>query len=93
MKGYEFTTPHKTLLNYQKYLNDGRLLPGEGARILHLINDVVSYINTSKQDPNINNATTSLIFDIVHKIMLQKDSLIDEDVIRFYTPLAKLMSY
>lgn len=73
------------MLKYQKYLNSGRLLPGEGARILRLIRDVVSYINTSKQYQDVNNVTTTLIFDIVHKIMLEKDSLIDEDVRKDYT--------
>lgn len=74
------------MLKYQQYLNDGKLLPGEGARILHLISDVVSYINSSKQtsttSSEINNVT-SLIFDIIRKIMLEKDSLIDEDVNKF----------
>lgn len=75
MRGYGFATPYATLLKYQEYVNEGRLLPGEGARILHLISDVVAYINTSKQTE-----ISNVIFDVVRKILAQKDSLIDEEV-------------
>lgn len=66
---------------YSKYLNEvGTLLPGEGARILSLVTDVLAYINSSKQYTDINNESANIIFDIAHRIMLQKHSLIDETV-------------
>lgn len=73
---------------YNKYLSEvGTLLPGEGARILSLVTDVLSYINSSKQYTEINNDTANIIFDIAHRIMLQKHSLIDETVSIFDTSL------
>lgn len=70
----------QTLRSYHSYLNDGRtLLPGEGARILTFVLDVIRFINDLK-DTNGTGSPADLIYSIVDRVGLQKDAVMNEMV-------------
>lgn len=80
--GYETATPVQILESCLRYLtkrsNHG-LLPGEGTRILLLLKDVIFYIKRSRYIPH--NVTT-IVFELVDKVLMWPNSLIDQEVCR-----------
>lgn len=81
--GYETTTPMRTLLVYKGYLEKrtgGFLLPGEGARILSLVSDVIGFINTTLSTIQTIRNSTAVTLDIVDKILQHPNSVINETV-------------
>lgn len=66
---------------YYDYLKNQitHLLPGEGARILTMTNDIIHYINQTRNNNVIPNATT-VVFDIADAILKHNNSLINQMV-------------
>jgi hypothetical protein len=78
--GYETATPVQILESCLRYLalrSGSGLLPGEGTRILLLVRDVISYTKLSRYIPH--NVTTA-VFDLVNRVLMCPNSLIDQEV-------------
>lgn len=77
------TTPEELMQNTLNYVqrNNSFLLPGEGARILTFLHDIIIFINNSKMSYSTTNLTKSL-FSTVDKILLDQNSLLNQSVIK-----------
>lgn len=81
--GYESTTAMDILLVYKAYLENKvgeQLLPGEGARILSLVSDVIFFVNSTFSDPQDIRNATAVTLDIVDKVLMHPHSVINETV-------------
>lgn len=81
--GYSDDSTAKTLTIYLKYLDKHlHVLPGEGARILSLVSDVINFIATIN---TIGTREISIsIMQIVDKILTYQHSLVRESVSHNY---------
>lgn len=78
--GYGQSNGLEFLNNYKTYIKKRTsILPGEGARILTLTNNVITYINGSNEFTRIYNVTNAL-FEIIDNLMKYKKSLISQTV-------------
>lgn len=77
---YEQTSSTQTLVGYLSYLNGGAgLLPGEGARILTSVLDVMGFINDLKDTDEQDNPA-EVIFGIIDRVAMQKAAVMNEMV-------------
>lgn len=77
---YEQTSSTQTLVGYLAHLNGGAaLLPGEGARILTSVLDVIGFINDLKDTDERDNPA-ELIFGIIDRVAVQKWAVMNEMV-------------
>ncbi|GLV32325.1 uncharacterized protein CBL_00964 [Carabus blaptoides fortunei] len=75
--GYQNTTGAATLQNYLHYLHTrSSLFPGEGERILNLVQEVITYINSTEAYDEVHNATRTL-YRIVDFLLKQENSILD----------------
>lgn len=87
--GYGQLNISETLQNYRSYVGSRKvLLPGEGERVLSLLEGVIDYSNSTKdlEHLNIYNLTTT-VFSVIDKILNHKHSLMNQSV-RYYHKLS-----
>lgn len=72
----------KTLETYLDYLQTRTsFLPGEGERILNLVYEVISYINTTEAtDEQMLRNATGILYNIMDHILRQENSITDVGV-------------
>ncbi|KAJ8964500.1 hypothetical protein NQ314_004788, partial [Rhamnusium bicolor] len=88
--GYVTTTPEDVLrgfLNYLKKKNPHNILPGEGARVLFLTQEVILLIKKTKELYRPISNITNSVFSIIDRILLSHNSLTKPAEIRLLQEL------